>query len=79
MDQGQHILIPIISVWFSSVIGIIGLGRPCGLNEFLFSSLLLPLSALISLMFGFGKCNTAGKLEIASKRVSSFYRLLWIR
>lgn len=52
VDRGQHILIPIISVWLGGVIGIIGLGRPCGLNEFPFSSPLLPWSALISLMSG---------------------------
>lgn len=38
---GRHILIPIISVWFGGVIGIIGLGRPSGLCMFPFSPRLL--------------------------------------
>lgn len=38
---GRHILIPIISVWFGGVIGIIGLGRPSGLHMFPFSPRLL--------------------------------------
>lgn len=43
---GRHILIPIISVWFGGVIGIIGLGRPSGLHMFPFSPRLLCWSAL---------------------------------
>lgn len=57
---GRHILIPIISVWFGGVIGIIGLGRPSGLRMFPFSPRLLCWSALISLMSSKPECNAAG-------------------
>lgn len=57
---GRHILIPIISVWFGGVIGIIGLGRPSGLHMFPFSPRLLCCSAVISLMSSKPECNAAG-------------------
>lgn len=56
-----------VCVWLHGMIGIIGLGCPCGLNEFPFSSPLLPRSTLISLMSEWANVTL---VETASKSVS---------